>query len=51
MARSGVYKSDVQRARDRLRATGTRPSVDAVRVALGNTGFNVSSPVKQTLQK
>ncbi len=38
MARSGVYKSDVQRARDRLRATGTHPSVDAVRVALGNTG-------------
>ncbi|MCC4603386.1 DNA-binding protein [Xanthomonas campestris] len=38
MARSGVYKSDVQRARDRLRATGMHPSVDAVRVALGNTG-------------
>ncbi|MEA9474616.1 DNA-binding protein [Xanthomonas campestris] len=38
MARSGLYKSDVQRARDRLRATGTHPSVDAVRVALGNTG-------------
>ena len=38
MARSGVYKSDVQRARDGLRATGTHPSVDAVRVALGNTG-------------
>ncbi|MCC5074017.1 DNA-binding protein [Xanthomonas campestris] len=38
MARSGLYKSDVQRARDRLRATGKHPSVDAVRVALGNTG-------------
>ncbi|MCC4618279.1 DNA-binding protein [Xanthomonas campestris pv. asclepiadis] len=38
MARSGLYKSDVQRARDSLRATGTHPSVDAVRVALGNTG-------------
>ncbi|MFA8627188.1 DNA-binding protein [Xanthomonas campestris] len=38
MARSGLYKSDVHRARDRLRATGTHPSVDAVRVALGNTG-------------
>ncbi|WP_170068731.1 DNA-binding protein, partial [Xanthomonas dyei] len=36
MARSGLYKSDVQRARDSLRATGTHPSVDAVRVALGN---------------
>ncbi|WP_372469551.1 DNA-binding protein [Xanthomonas dyei] len=33
-----AYKSDVQRARDSLRATGTHPSVDAVRVALGNTG-------------
>ncbi|WP_170068766.1 DNA-binding protein, partial [Xanthomonas dyei] len=31
-----AYKSDVQRARDSLRATGTHPSVDAVRVALGN---------------
>ncbi|WP_040259787.1 DNA-binding protein, partial [Xanthomonas citri] len=45
MARSGLYKSDVQRARDRLRATGNgqratgkHPSVDAVQVALGNTG-------------
>ncbi|MDW7700123.1 DNA-binding protein [Xanthomonas euvesicatoria] len=38
MARSGLYKSDVQRARDSLRATGKNPSVDAVRVALGNTG-------------
>lgn len=38
MARSGLYKSDVQRARDALRAQGKHPSVDAVRVALGNTG-------------
>ncbi|MFA1721298.1 DNA-binding protein [Xanthomonas campestris] len=38
MARSGLYKSDVQRARDSLRAEGKHPSVDAVRVALGNTG-------------
>lgn len=38
MARSGLYKSDVQRARDSLRAEGRNPSVDAVRVALGNTG-------------
>jgi chromosome segregation ATPase len=38
MARSGLYKSDVQRARDALLAQGKRPSVDAVRVALGNTG-------------
>jgi chromosome segregation ATPase len=38
MARSGLYKSDVQKARDALIAQGTNPSVDAVRVALGNTG-------------
>ncbi|UIS31073.1 hypothetical protein KOJCDNHJ_04514 (plasmid) [Xanthomonas citri pv. punicae] len=45
MARSGLYKSDVQRARDRLRATGTHPSVDAVRVALGNTGSKTTPPL------
>lgn len=38
MARSGLYKSDVQRARDALLTQGKHPSVDAVRVALGNTG-------------
>ena len=38
MARSGLYKSDVQKARDALIAQGMNPSVDAVRVALGNTG-------------
>ncbi|KAF0813382.1 Chromosome partition protein Smc [Andreprevotia sp. IGB-42] len=38
MARSGVYKSEVQRARDSLVAQGRKPSIDAVRVALGNTG-------------
>ena len=38
MARGGLYKSDVQKARDALRALGKHPSVDAVRVALGNTG-------------
>lgn len=38
MARSGLYKSDVQKARDALISQGTNPSVDAVRVALGNTG-------------
>ena len=38
MARSGLYKSDIQRARDALRSQGKHPSVDAVRVALGNTG-------------
>lgn len=38
MARAGLYRSDIQRARDALRAQGKHPSVDAVRVALGNTG-------------
>jgi chromosome segregation ATPase len=38
MARSGLYKSDIQKARDALISQGVNPSVDAVRVALGNTG-------------
>jgi chromosome segregation ATPase len=38
MARSGLYKSDVKKARDALIAQGKHPSVDAVRIALGNTG-------------
>ena len=42
MARSGLYKSDVQKARDALIAQGMNPSVDAVRVALGNTGYKTT---------
>ncbi len=38
MARPGLYKSDVKLAYDALIAQGRHPSVDAVRVALGNTG-------------
>jgi chromosome segregation ATPase len=38
MARGGVYKTEVQKARRSLLAQGKHPSVDAVRVALGNTG-------------
>jgi chromosome segregation ATPase len=38
MARGGLDRGDVQRARDALRAQSKHPSVDAVRVALGNTG-------------
>lgn len=38
MARSGLYKSDVKKARDALIAQKINPSVDALRVALGNTG-------------
>src|SRR5437667_11302081 len=38
MAKAGIYRSDVKKARDSLLAQGKNPSVDAVRVALGNTG-------------
>ena len=38
MARAGIYKSEVLRARDRLAAQGRNPSIDAIRVELGNTG-------------
>lgn len=38
MARAGLYKSDVKKARDSLIAQSVYPSIDAVRMALGNTG-------------
>lgn len=38
MARTGLYQSEVKKARDALLAQGRHPSVDAVRVELGNTG-------------
>ena len=38
MARGGIYKSQVLRARDNLLAQGLRPSIDALRIELGNTG-------------
>ena len=38
MARTGLEKVDVKQARDSLLARSQYPSVDAVRVALGNTG-------------
>jgi uncharacterized protein involved in exopolysaccharide biosynthesis len=38
MARTGVYFSDVKKARDQLVAQGRHPSIDAVRAALGDTG-------------
>lgn len=38
MARTGLYQLEVKKARDALIAQGKHPSVDAVRVALGNTG-------------
>ncbi|MBR7780230.1 DNA-binding protein [Undibacterium rugosum] len=38
MARTGLYKSEVKKARDTLLAQGKHPSVDAVRIELGNTG-------------
>lgn len=38
MARTGLYKSEVKMARESLIAQNKYPSVDAVRVELGNTG-------------
>jgi hypothetical protein len=38
MARSGLTKTQVREARDRLLAEGRHPSVDAVRHALGDSG-------------
>lgn len=38
MARAGIYKSEVKKARDALLAQGRNPSIDAVRAELGNTG-------------
>ncbi len=38
MARGGIYKSEVIRARDKLLAMGRYPSIDAIRQELGNTG-------------
>lgn len=38
MGRSGLYKSDVEKARRALLTQGKNPSVDLVRVQLGNTG-------------
>jgi hypothetical protein len=38
MARGGIYKSEVIRARTTLLSQGIYPSIDAVRQELGNTG-------------
>ncbi|QBB70706.1 DNA-binding protein [Pseudolysobacter antarcticus] len=38
MARGGLYKTDIEKARNAVIAEGRHPSVDAVRVELGNTG-------------
>ncbi|MBE8717515.1 DNA-binding protein [Cellvibrio polysaccharolyticus] len=38
MANSGVNKFQIQKAKDALLAKGINPSIDAVRVELGNTG-------------
>lgn len=45
MARGGIYKSEVVRARRQLLAQGRYPSIDAIRTELGNTGS------KSTIQK
>lgn len=38
MARAGIYKSDVTKARAALVVKGVYPSIDAVRIEMGNTG-------------
>ncbi|WP_347990143.1 DNA-binding protein [Methylomonas sp. AM2-LC] len=38
MARAGIYRTEVARARNNLLAMGRRPSIDAIRIELGNTG-------------
>ncbi|KYO78240.1 hypothetical protein LT18_03731 [Pseudomonas aeruginosa] len=38
MARGGINKAVVQKARHALLARGAHPSIDAVRIELGNTG-------------
>ena len=38
MARAGIYKSEVVRARNNLLAVGRYPSIDAIRSELGDTG-------------
>jgi chromosome segregation ATPase len=38
MARGGINKAVVQKARNALLARGIHPSIDAVRIELGNTG-------------
>lgn len=38
MARHGLSKQEIQKVRDTLIAQGQHPTVDAVRIALGNTG-------------
>jgi myosin heavy subunit len=49
MARAGISKHLVQQARDALLARGEHPSIDAVRVALGNTGSK--STIHRCLQE
>lgn len=38
MARAGIYRTDVEKARRSLLAKGQHPSIDLVRTELGNTG-------------
>jgi chromosome segregation ATPase len=38
MARAGIGRFDVQQARDAILARGAKPTIDAVRIELGNTG-------------
>jgi hypothetical protein len=42
MPRAGLTRSAVKHARDALVAQGRYPSINAIRVALGNTGSNLT---------
>ncbi|HHF8696646.1 TPA: DNA-binding protein [Klebsiella pneumoniae] len=46
MRRSGIYKAEVQRARQNLLAQGRYPSIDAVRAELGDTGSKTTIHLK-----
>ena len=53
MARDGITKQLVQQAKTALLAQGKRPTIDAVRIALGNTGSNttISHHLKELEEK
>nr|WP_294973320.1 DNA-binding protein [uncultured Pseudomonas sp.] len=40
MANAGINRALVKQARDALLARGLRPTIDNVRIELGNTGSN-----------
>lgn len=49
MARGGVNKALVSKARETLIGRGEKPSIDAIRVELGNNGYK--STIHQYLRR